>query len=89
MDCQMPVCDGYEATTAIRQFEKDSQRTRVPIVALTAHAGGLDRDRCFAAGMDDYLTKPISVQRLREVLNEISVNSRPQLEETKSLAPIL
>ena len=75
MDCQMPICDGYEATAAIRQLEKDSRKIRVPIVALTAHAAGLDRDRCFAAGMDEYLTKPISVQRLREVLSGISDNA--------------
>lgn len=75
MDCQMPICDGYEATAAIRQMEKDNRKIKVPIVALTAHAASVDRDRCFAAGMDVYLTKPISVERLREVLSGISVNS--------------
>lgn len=75
MDCQMPICDGYEATAAIRQLETDNRKARVPIVALTAHAADVDRDRCFAVGMDIYLTKPISVERLREVLSGISVNS--------------
>jgi len=68
MDCQMPVCDGYEATGAIRKAEAEAGRPRVPIIALTAHAGDADRDRCLAAGMDDYLTKPTSAERLREVL---------------------
>jgi signal transduction histidine kinase/CheY-like chemotaxis protein/streptogramin lyase len=75
MDCQMPICDGYEATAAIRQSENDHRQVRVPIVALTAHAASVDRDRCLAAGMDVYLTKPISVERLREVLNNIPVDS--------------
>jgi signal transduction histidine kinase/streptogramin lyase/ActR/RegA family two-component response regulator len=74
MDCQMPVCDGYEATAAIRQFEIDNRKVRVPIVALTAHAASADRDRCLASGMDAYLTKPLSVERLREVLDGINGN---------------
>jgi len=88
MDCQMPICDGYEATAAIRRLENGSRSVRVPIVALTAHAAGLDRDRCFAAGMDEYLTKPISVQRLREVLYAISVNLQRPLESDQSLEAI-
>lgn len=71
MDCQMPISDGYEATTAIRQLEKDRRKVRVPIFALTAHLSDADRDRCFASGMDVYLTKPISMERLREVLSGI------------------
>jgi CheY-like chemotaxis protein len=77
MDCQMPVCDGYAATVAIRQFEADAGAVRVPIVALTAHAADSDRDRCLAAGMDIYLTKPISAGRLREVLDVVAGNSAP------------
>jgi signal transduction histidine kinase/AmiR/NasT family two-component response regulator len=75
MDCQMPICDGYEAAAAIRHLENGQRKLRVPIVALTAHAASVDRDHCFAAGMDIYLTKPISVERLREVLNSIIVKS--------------
>ena len=66
MDCQIPVLDGFEATGEIRRAEGASQRT--PIVAVTASDSASDRQRCLAAGMDDYVTKPVSLRSLTEVL---------------------
>lgn len=66
MDCQMPGMDGYETTTVIRGLE--GGRSHVPIVALTANTQPSDRERCAAAGMDDFLAKPIQVRELHRVL---------------------
>jgi len=62
----MPEVDGLEATRRLRARETETGRTRVPVVALTAHALDGDRDTCIAAGMDDYLTKPFTQQQLLE-----------------------
>ena len=67
MDVQMPVMDGFEASAEIRRAEIRS-RTHVPIVAMTANALNEDRDACLAAGMDDYVSKPVSLQELRRVI---------------------
>ncbi|MEZ6099664.1 MAG: response regulator [Pirellulaceae bacterium] len=67
MDVQMPVMDGLEATRRIRELER-AAGTRTPIVAMTAHAMKEDRDRCLAAGMDAYVSKPIRSQTLYETL---------------------
>jgi len=66
MDCQMPNVDGYEATRRIRAHERDGER--MPVIAMTAHAMKGDRERCLAAGMDDYLSKPLRPEALSAVL---------------------
>jgi CheY-like chemotaxis protein len=69
MDVQMPEMDGLEAARAIRHLESGGRR-RIPIIAMTAHALNDDRARCFEAGMDDYVSKPIRAEQLYRVVEE-------------------
>jgi signal transduction histidine kinase/ActR/RegA family two-component response regulator len=69
MDCLMPEVDGYEATTRIRSAERNG---RIPIVALTASATLEDRERCLAAGMDDFLSKPVGIVELSQTLARVA-----------------
>jgi CheY-like chemotaxis protein len=67
MDCQMPTLDGYQATLQLRAREHPGQHT--PVIVMTAHAMPDDRARCLAAGMDDYITKPMRHDTLLETLH--------------------
>jgi two-component system sensor histidine kinase/response regulator len=70
MDVQMPEMDGFEATQAIRQQE-ELTGTHVPIIAMTAHAMKGDEECCLAAGMDGYVSKPVDVQKLFDVIRRV------------------
>jgi two-component system sensor histidine kinase/response regulator len=74
MDCQMPGMDGYDATDRIRQLESLTS-TRTPIIGVTASAMKTDRQRCLAAGMDDYLPKPLSLETLGLVMDRWAPNN--------------
>ena len=68
MDCMMPVLDGYEACRQLRQREQATGAPRMAVVALTASAIDGDRERCLAAGMDDYLSKPFTAEQLGDLV---------------------
>ncbi len=70
MDCQMPIMDGYQATAKIRQQEHTHGKKHTPILAFTANTSEADRDRCLAAGMDDYFLKPCKPEALQRILQK-------------------
>lgn len=82
MDCQMPVMDGFEATSKLREREKKSGN-HIPVVALTANALVGDRERCIEAGMDDYLTKPLDFGELKKVIERWSSHGQSSRRLTK------
>ncbi len=80
MDCQMPVMDGYQSTKAIRHLEAENEDEPVPIIAVTANALAGDREKCIAAGMNDYLSKPYTMERLHNVLSKYLVGDAISLQ---------
>jgi CheY-like chemotaxis protein len=76
MDVQMPVMDGFQATQQIRGLSEDA--ALVPIVAVTANAFQSEREKCFSSGMDDYLTKPVDKERLREAVRRWARGDRSE-----------
>jgi two-component system sensor histidine kinase/response regulator len=68
MDCQMPEMDGYSATREIRKLEHENHLKHTPVIAMTASALIGDKEKCLSAGMDDYISKPIDITQLEEVL---------------------
>lgn len=80
MDCEMPVMDGFEATRLIRRFEKDAHRVPVPIVAATAASQSGEVEQTRAAGMDDFMAKPYSLDQLAAVLGRYLKKSEPFVE---------
>ena len=69
MDCLMPGIDGFEGTRLIRQYEQDVKaQRRIPIIAMTANARKHDEDKCYAAGMDRFLSKPLSLETVRKII---------------------
>ncbi len=88
MDVQMPVVDGFEATAAIRSKEKFTGK-HIPIIAMTAHAMKGDRERCLAAGMDEYISKPINAIELMEILESFSDSTIPVSPPPEQALPAL
>ena len=72
MDIMMPVMDGLEATRQIRIFEQ-KKKFRIPIIALTANTFNADRERCLSYGMDEYISKPLNMEKLTKAFRDLGI----------------
>lgn len=81
MDIQMPEMDGFEATAQIRQYDRDNGRSPITIIAMTANDKDEDRQKCLAAGMDDYLAKPVRKKILQDMLEKHLKITLDEIEE--------
>lgn len=88
MDCQMPVMDGFAAVAEIRTYEARHHLARTPVIALTANAMDGDRDKCVAAGMDDFVSKPFTMTQLREAIEKWVANLVPTTQTELAAAPV-
>ncbi|MGC4074677.1 MAG: PAS domain S-box protein [Nibricoccus sp.] len=92
MDCQMPEMDGYEATRRLREGQAEGADVSTPVIALTAYALAGDRARCLAAGMNEYVTKPLSAEQLRQALARCGIDpgkarTTPPMGTTPPMVP--
>jgi two-component system, sensor histidine kinase and response regulator len=87
MDCHMPEMSGYDATIEIRKLEKNTGK-HTPIVAMTANAMIGEREKCLRYGMDDYMSKPINIDELKDILGQwIRFEDKALTEQKKDVAP--
>jgi signal transduction histidine kinase/CheY-like chemotaxis protein/HPt (histidine-containing phosphotransfer) domain-containing protein len=87
MDCQLPDLDGYEASHLIRQPDTAVRNHNIPIIAMTAHAMAGDREKCLAAGMNDYLAKPIDPRALEQAIARWIVGSAAEIRTSVENPP--
>lgn len=87
MDCQMPYVNGYDAARRIREIEREQDSSRVPIIALTAHALPGEREKCIDAGMDEYSPKPLDREHLFAAISRLTAQAQPVGSLVQAIPP--